>query len=321
MNHPNICVVHDVGHEENTHYLVMELIDGESLADRLERGPLPPSEVFRYGAQISDALDRAHKQGIVHRDLKPGNVMITKDGAKLLDFGLARPLQESRPVDDLTRTTPHAPAADHRGDDHRHVPVHGARAAGGTGNRRSHRHLCPGSAALRDGDRQQPAFKGASRTTLIAAIVSSEPPPISLLQVSIPPALDHVVRNCIQKSADERWQSAHDVASQLRWIGEAGSQAGRRRRGRHDAAKAAQRPRRWLAAVVGWIGCRRAGRLERAARGDGSRSRIDGTLPGGAPWPPPGNGDRAGRQCRPRDALAGRQPPRIQRRHPGRRSS
>jgi serine/threonine protein kinase len=102
LNHPNICTLHDVGHEGGTHYLVMELIDGRSLADRLTKGPLPVHETLRYGAQIADALDRAHRQGIVHRDLKPGNVMLTKAGAKLLDFGLARAAAEASPVQGLT---------------------------------------------------------------------------------------------------------------------------------------------------------------------------------------------------------------------------
>jgi serine/threonine protein kinase len=90
LNHPHICVLHDVGEQDGTHYLVMELVDGLTLTQRLKKGPLPVGEVLRYGAQIADALDRAHRAGVVHRDLKPGNVMITKAGAKLMDFGLAR---------------------------------------------------------------------------------------------------------------------------------------------------------------------------------------------------------------------------------------
>ena len=103
LNHPNICTLYEVGHEDGTHFLVMELIEGESLAERLESGPLPLDQVLRYGAQITEALDQAHKQGIVHRDLKPGNVMLTKSGAKLLDFGLARSGVESGPVQGLTQ--------------------------------------------------------------------------------------------------------------------------------------------------------------------------------------------------------------------------
>jgi serine/threonine protein kinase len=101
LNHPHICTLFDVGHDSGAHFLVMELLEGESLADRLARGPLPPEQVLRFGAQIAAALDRAHKQGIVHRDLKPGNVMITKSGAKLLDFGLAR-LSTASPIRGVT---------------------------------------------------------------------------------------------------------------------------------------------------------------------------------------------------------------------------
>src|SRR5215831_8850650 len=91
LNHPNICTLFDVGREGDTDYLVMELVEGETLAQRLARGPLPQHELLRLAAQIADALDRAHRAGIVHRDFKPGNVMVTKSGAKLMDFGLARP--------------------------------------------------------------------------------------------------------------------------------------------------------------------------------------------------------------------------------------
>ena len=132
MSHPHICVLYDVGHEGVTHYLVMELIEGESLSERLKRGPLPPADVLGYGSQIADALDRAHKQGIVHRDLKPGNVMLTKDGAKLLDFGLARPVAEATPVGSADRGGDQGRDADHRGHDRRDIPVHGARAARGS---------------------------------------------------------------------------------------------------------------------------------------------------------------------------------------------
>src|SRR6266478_9019827 len=97
LNHPNICTLHDVGHQDGTDYLVMEYLEGETLADRLAKGPLPLEQTLRYGIEIADALDRAHRQGIVHRDLKPGNVMLTKSGVKLLDFGLAR-LAFERPL-------------------------------------------------------------------------------------------------------------------------------------------------------------------------------------------------------------------------------
>src|SRR5262245_61388451 len=105
LNHPHICTLHDVGREGDTEYLVMELVEGETLAHRLERGPLPPHEVTKLGIQIADALDRAHRAGIVHRDFKPGNVMLTKSGAKLMDFGLARPTTATAPTGASTGIT------------------------------------------------------------------------------------------------------------------------------------------------------------------------------------------------------------------------
>ena len=152
LNHPHICTLYDVGHQEGTDYLVMELLEGETLAHRLEKGPLPVAEVLTLGRQIAEALDRAHRAGVVHRDLKPGNVMLTKGGAKLMDFGLAR-AQVLGPAAGATDAVADGdPAADGRGDDRRHVPVHGAGAAGGEGRGRAQRHLGAGVRAVRDGD-------------------------------------------------------------------------------------------------------------------------------------------------------------------------
>src|SRR5262250_1903170 len=106
LNHPHICVLHDVGHQDGIDYLVMECVEGETLAQRLEKGPLPLDQVLKYGAQIADALDKAHRNGVVHRDLKPGNIMLTAIGAKLLDFGLAKPLSPLASGVTLTAATP-----------------------------------------------------------------------------------------------------------------------------------------------------------------------------------------------------------------------
>src|SRR5215471_16172812 len=108
LNHPHICVLHDVGHQDGIEYLVMECLEGETLAKRLEKGPLPLEQVLKYGAQIADALDKAHRSGIVHRDLKPSNVMLTASGAKLLDFGLAKPASPLASGMTLTADTPRA---------------------------------------------------------------------------------------------------------------------------------------------------------------------------------------------------------------------
>lgn len=219
LNHPNICTLYDVGDD----YLVMELIQGESLADRLARGPLPLVEVLRAGAQIADALDRAHRHGIVHRDLKPGNVMLTKSGAKLLDFGLAKS-NEGAVVDANAPTQAHKP-----------LTQEGAIVG-------TFQYMAPEQIEGHDADARtdvfalgcvlyemttgRRAFDGATRTSVIAAIVASEPAPVSQFQPLTPPALEHVIRRCLAKDRDDRWQSAHDVAGELRWIGEMGSQAG-----------------------------------------------------------------------------------------------
>ena len=225
LNHPNICTLFDVGHEDGTHFLVMEMIEGESLADRLQKGALPPDQVLKYGAQIADALERAHKQGIIHRDLKPGNVMLTKTGAKLLDFGLARPASDSGIVHGLTEMPTQAKPLTQEGT------ILGTfqymapeQLEGQEADART--DIFALGALLYEMATGRRAFEGTSKTSLIAAIVSSQPQPISSVAPMTPPALDHVVRKCLEKDADDRWQSAHDVASELRWINEAGSQAG-----------------------------------------------------------------------------------------------
>ncbi|HEY0591721.1 MAG TPA: protein kinase [Thermoanaerobaculia bacterium] len=227
LNHPNICILHDVGHDDSRDFLVMEFVEGETLAERLTRGKLPIEQVVRYGVEIADALDRAHKQGIVHRDLKPSNVMLTKSGVKLLDFGLAK--SSSGVFSDASQT---ALATQHKD--------HSLTAEGtivGT-----FQYMAPEQLEGLDADPRtdifalgcvlyematgRRAFEGKTRTSLIAAIVGSTPRPISESEPLTPPALDHIVRKCLEKDPDRRWQSAHDIAGQLRWIEEAGSQAG-----------------------------------------------------------------------------------------------
>ncbi len=226
LNHPNICTLYDVGHQDGLLFLVMELIEGESLADRLSKGALPPGQVLRFGAQIADALDHAHKQGIVHRDLKPGNVMLTKSGAKLLDFGLARTAAEAQsPVQGMTshptQVRPLTQEGVILGTFQYMAPeqLEGQEADART-------DIFALGAVLYEMMTGRRAFEGKSKTSLIAAIVSSQPAPISAVVPVAPPALDHVVRRCLEKEPEDRWHSAHDVAGELRWISEAGSQAG-----------------------------------------------------------------------------------------------
>jgi Tol biopolymer transport system component len=226
LNHPHVCTLHDVGCEGDVRFLVMELIEGESLADRLKKGPLPLPEVLRLGAQIADALETAHRHGIVHRDLKPGNVMLTKSGAKLLDFGLARSGVEAISAISAPSTiqTEHKPVTTQGtivGTFQYMAPeqLEGLEADART-------DIFALGALLFEMATGQRAFRGESRTSLIAAIVSSQPPPVSQVVPMTPPALDHVIRTCLAKDPDERWQSARDVKAELAWISEGGSQAG-----------------------------------------------------------------------------------------------
>jgi len=231
LNHPHICTLHDVGQEtvkgETLHYIVLEMIEGESLAARIARAPLSLDEVLLYGKQIASALDAAHRRGIIHRDLKPGNVMITKSGAKLLDFGLATAGARSA-VQGVTAIETH---------DTVDKPLTEQGTIMGTFQYMSPEQLegAPADArtdifalgaVLYEMATGNKAFQGKNRTSLIAAIVSSQPAPISSVQAMSPPALDHVIRKCIEKDPDDRWQSARDVAAELQWIAEGGSRAG-----------------------------------------------------------------------------------------------
>lgn len=223
LNHPNICTLYDVGVEGSTHFIVMELIEGESLADRIARGPLPTADVLKLGGQIAGALDKAHRQGIIHRDLKPNNVMLTRAGAKLVDFGLAHlspdsPLREANSRE-ITRAVPLTMEGTIVGTIQYMAPE---QLEGTEPDART--DIFALGAVLYEMATGQPAFRGASKVSLIAAILASSVEPISAAAPATPPALDHVVRRCLEKHPDDRWQSAHDVASQLSWISEAGSQ-------------------------------------------------------------------------------------------------
>lgn len=232
LNHPNICTLYDVGDS----FLVMELLEGESLAERLSRGPLPIADAIRNGVQVAEALDRAHRAGIVHRDLKPGNVVITRSGAKLLDFGLAKSLA----IVSGDGATAHKSLTEEGtilGTFQYMAPeqLEGEEADART-------DIFALGALLYEMATGKRAFDGKTRTSLIAAIVGAQPRPMSEIQPLTPPAFEHVVQKCLAKDRDARWQSAHDIAEELRWIGEAGSQAGvaapiaRRRRTLHAIA-------------------------------------------------------------------------------------
>lgn len=217
LSHPNICTLYDVG----DNYIVMELLEGDSLADRLVKGPLPLPEVLKYGVQIAEALGKAHREGVVHRDLKPGNVMITKGGAKLLDFGLAKGAIATAKPSDATIHKPLTQEGVILGTFQYMAPE---QLAGEEPDART--DIFALGAVLYEMATGKRAFEGKTKTSLIAAIVSSDPRPITEFQPLTPPALEHVVRKCLAKDPDDRWQSASDIAEELRWIGEVGSQAG-----------------------------------------------------------------------------------------------
>src|SRR5271154_6491561 len=229
LNHPNICTLHDIGHQDGTDFLVMEYLEGETLGDRLARGPLTPEQVLKYGIDICEGLEKAHKNGVIHRDLKPGNIMLTKSGAKLMDFGLAKAtLAQAPPASSLTMTIS-GPSAGQ--------PLTAQGMVLGTFQYMSPEQLEGKDAASRSDifalgavlyemASGRPAFTGKSQASIVASILASDPQPISAVQPMSPHALDRVVTTCMAKDPDERWQTAHDVKLQLRWISEGGSQAG-----------------------------------------------------------------------------------------------
>ncbi|HXG88161.1 MAG TPA: protein kinase [Vicinamibacterales bacterium] len=258
LNHPHICALYDVGQQEGVRFLVMELLEGETLAARLTRGALPLPEALRYGVQIADALSRAHKQGIVHRDLKPANVMLTKSGAKLLDFGLARVDANAAAAQGLTLATQDrslTAAGTILGTFQYMAPeqLEGKEADART-------DIFAFGAVLYEMTTGRKAFAGGSQASLIASIMASRPAPISTVDPLTPPALDRVVSLCLAKEPDDRWQTAQDMAAELKWIAEGGSQIGA------PAAVSTRRKSRerlaWGAvAVLGLIAAAAVGRL------------------------------------------------------------
>jgi serine/threonine-protein kinase len=235
LSHPNICTLFDVGDD----FLVMELLEGESVADRIARGPMPLADVLRYGAQIAEALHRAHRAGVVHRDLKPANVMITKSGAKLLDFGLAKSATIDLVVDGATMHKPLTTEGTILGTFQYMAPeqLEGLDADART-------DIFAFGAVLYEMTTGQRAFDGRTKTSLIASIVGSMPKPVSEIVPVSPAALDHVIAKCLAKDREERWQSAHDVAEELKWIATTSTT------GSHAASTITQRPHRRFAVLA-----------------------------------------------------------------------
>jgi serine/threonine protein kinase/Tol biopolymer transport system component len=242
LSHPHICALHDVGREGETEYLVMEYLEGETLADRLLKGPLLLEQTLRYGMQIADALDKAHRQGIVHRDLKPGNVMLTKTGVKLLDFGLAKAVAPASPTLDLTALPTQATPVTREGTLLGTVQYMAPeQLEGKDADARS--DIFAFGCVLHEMATGKKSFTGSNQASLISSILRDEPPPVSQLQPMSPPALDRVVKTCLAKDPDDRWQAAGDVGKELHWIAE-GSQAG-------VATAAPSRPKR--RELLGWV--------------------------------------------------------------------
>jgi serine/threonine protein kinase len=224
LNHPHICTLHDTGHQDGIDFLVMEYLEGETLAQRLQKGPLPLEQVLRYAVEISDALDKAHRKGVTHRDLKPGNIMLTKTGTKLLDFGLAKLKQEISPA------TPES-----------QLPTMKSAITGEGTILGTLQYMAPEQLEAKEADARtdifafgavvyematgKKAFAGKSQASVISAIMSSDPAPMSSLQPMTPPALDRVIKTSLAKEPDERWQTAGDLCRELKWIAESGSQA------------------------------------------------------------------------------------------------
>jgi serine/threonine-protein kinase len=223
LNHPHICVLHDVGSQDGIDYLVMERVEGETLAKRLEKGPLPLEQVLKFGMQIADALDKAHRSGVIHRDLKPGNIMLTPTGAKLLDFGLAKPTAQLTSVATLTAAvTQSSPMTEQGAIVGTFQYMSPEQIEGKELDGRS--DIFSLGAVLYETLAGQRAFPGKSQLSVASAILEKEPAPISTIKPLTPPALDHAIRRCLAKDPEERWQTARDLALELKWSAEGGSQ-------------------------------------------------------------------------------------------------
>jgi len=223
LNHPNICVLYDVGSQDGVDYLVMECLEGETLAKRLERGALKLEQALKIGREVADALDRAHRTGIVHRDLKPGNIMLSKSGAKLLDFGLAKPSLQLASLATMTAAVPQRTPMTQEGTivgTFQYMSpeqVEGKELDGRS-------DIFSLGAVLYEMVTGKRAFEGKSQLSVASAILDKDPEPLSSLKPSSPVVLDRTIRKCLAKDRDARWQSASDLGAQLGWIAESHGQ-------------------------------------------------------------------------------------------------
>jgi Tol biopolymer transport system component len=228
LNHPHICQLYDIGSQNGTDYLVMEFLEGETLAERLRKGPLPLNEIFKIGISVAEALAVAHRQGIVHRDLKPGNIMLTQAGAKLMDFGLAKPigLPANNPG---SGAAPSFTAAATLSGPSPLSPLTTAGTIIGT-----IQYMSPEQIEGKEADARSDIFAlgtvlyemltgkrpfaGKSQISLASSILESDPQPITAVKPETPPAFEHVVTTCLQKNPEDRFLAAHDIKLELQWI-------------------------------------------------------------------------------------------------------
>jgi eukaryotic-like serine/threonine-protein kinase len=229
LNHPNICTLYDVGHQNGLDYLVMEYLEGETLASRLDEGALALDQVLKYGVEICEGLEAAHRAGVVHRDLKPGNIMLTQTGAKLMDFGLAKSLPARASASTKLTVTQSSLAAKSPLTEKGMVvgtfqymspeQVQGKEVDGRS-------DIFSLGAVLYEMVTGKRAFEGKSQLSVAAAILENEPPPIRSVKPMTSPALDHAIVFCLAKNPENRWQTARDLALELKWSAESGVQTG-----------------------------------------------------------------------------------------------
>jgi Tol biopolymer transport system component len=232
LNHPNICVLHDIGQQDGNDFLVMEYLEGETLAARIERGPLDLDEALKMAIAMTDALDKAHRRGVVHRDLKPSNIILTATGPKLLDFGLAKWKAAFMSGPDSQKRAGSVPASQAPTLTNLTVPgmmmgtlqyMAPEQMEGMEADPRT--DIFAFGAVLHEMITGKRAFEGKSRILLMSAIATADPPPLSSIQPAASKALDHVVKTCLAKEPQDRWQTARDLLAELEWATEAGADA------------------------------------------------------------------------------------------------
>src|SRR5512143_2963052 len=224
LQHPHICAIFDVGRQDDVDYLVLEYLQGQTVADRLDHGSLRIDETLAIAVQVAGALDKAHRIGVVHRDVKPSNVMLTRSGAKLLDFGLAKLRRPPGEAGEATATVTQEPSVTAEGQivgTPRYMSPE--QLEGKEADARS--DVFAFGALVYEMTTGRKAFEGKSRASLIAAIMSADPPPMAAIRPAIPRALERLVRKCLAKDPEQRWQSAGDLADELAWVRESGSEA------------------------------------------------------------------------------------------------